>query len=657
MVYFKGKIVGEAKYLHVSAIKLLDPSEQNLIELARSFISDKCDWNVIKIELKTRNKVSLLNYEDFDDNAFPALLNSWQININTGEVKPRNYSSNNPPILHRKELLLPTNDKKTIKFRALTLELEELGAFSNSVKIGTKKNWEKELTTLGISIEGHRVISNDQMFSDSKFGKDILRYRTAISRNSLSLPAKILFTGGIANENDSYLDYGCGRGDDIKFLKELGVSASGWDPHFSPEKSHLVESDVVNLGFVLNVIENPQERVEVLKNAYALAKKCLCVAVMLHSQNSATSALPFNDGHITSINTFQKFYEQKELEAFLSKSLNAPLIAGAPGVFLIFKDEACEQDFLLKRQLGLIQNYEPRELVSKIKEQKEVTKLTLNVVNNLARHTLSFARKPSLDELPRYFKEQLNKSGLSYLKALNSAVKLISEEQLTAAVARKKEELELFFAMNLFSGRPKYRDLSLGLQKDVKLHFGSVKTIEENAKNLLFSLGNEELIFKDAKEAEKNNLGKLEETKFIFLTNKLRELPVRLRGIVNIAERLSGKIEDANMVRIHIDTKKVTYLCVENLETDALPKITKRTIVDLRQQIVKNFEHLSPGDEKLLYQKSKFMDAGEKHYKAQQAFDKLLAEELDFEFIGEGPRYKEFVLALEEKKINPPNYN
>lgn len=657
MIYFKGKIVGEAKYLHFSTITLLHPSEQNLIQLARSFISDESDWNVIKIDLKTRNKISFLLYEDFDDKAFPALLNSWHVDIDAGEAKPRNYSANNPPILHRKELLLSTNDEKTKKYRALTLELEELGAFSNSVKIGTKKNWETELETLGIRVEGHKVISIDKTVSDRKFGKDIIRHRTAISRSSLSLPAKILFTGGIANEKDSYFDYGCGRGDDIKFLRELGVQASGWDPYFASDKKLLERHDVVNLGFVLNVIENPIERIEVLKNAFKLANKCLCVAVMLHSQNSSTNAIPYKDGHITSINTFQKFYDQQELESLLNNTLNTPLIAGAPGVFLAFKDEACEQDFLLKRQLGIVQVYEPRDLVSKIKERKEATTLTLNLVNNLARHTLTFARKPALEELPRYFKTQLDKSGLSYQKAFNAASKLISEKELAMAVKNKKEQLELFFAMYLFSGRPKYGDLSPALQKDIKLHFGKVKIIEENAKKLLFSLGDEQLIFTAAREAEKNNLGRLEDTKFIFFAKNLQKLPVRLRGIINVSERLSGKIEDANLIRIHIDTKKVSYLCVENFETDALPRITKRTIVDLKQQSVKNFEHLSLGYEKILYQKSKFMDAGEKHYKTQKMFDDYLTNELDFEFIGEGPRYQEFMLALTTKNITPPSYN
>ena len=657
MIYFKGKIVGEAKYLHRSAIELLDPKEQELVQHACHYVADDFDWNVIKIDLKDKNKVSFLNYEDFEDCEFPALLNSCQVSTKTGLVQPRNYSADNPPILHRKELLLPPNHKSTEKFRVLTSELEQLGAFSNSVAIGTKQNWARELHTLGIGIKDHTVFSLTEGSNLTAPKREVSRHRTAISRGSLSLPAKLLFKSGVANEGDTYLDYGCGRGDDIKFLNELGIPAKGWDPYFKPDENLLIKSDVVNLGFVLNVIESPEERIEVLKKAFNLANKCFCVAVMLHSQNSATNAIPHADGHLTSINTFQKFYEQQEFEVFLSEHLKVPLIAGAPGVFLAFKNEAAEQDFLLKRQLGIVQHYEPKELVSKVKEKREASKLALNVVNNLAKHILTFARKPSLEELPRYFRQQLEKSGLSYQKAFNGATKLISDQDLEKAVARKKEQLELFFAMYLFSGRPKYGDLSPALQKDVKLHFGSVKTVEATAKELLFSFGNEELIFAKAAEAADQKLGILEGPKFTFLYSKFAQLPIHLRGIVNIAERLAGNIEEANIIRIHIDSKKVSYLCVEELNCSALPKIESRTIVNLRNQSVKHFTHNDIGFEKVLYQKSKFMVGTEKQFKAQKFFDDLVTKEFDFDFTGEGPRYQDFQLALAEKSISPPDYS
>ena len=72
--------------------------------------------------------------------------------------------------------------------------------------------------------------------------------------------------------------------------------------------------------------------------------------------------------------------------------------------------------------------------------------------------------------------------------------------------------------------------------------------LEENAKTLLFSLGNEDLIFKSALDAEKENLGFLDDTKFVFLPANLQKLPVRLRGILTIAERISGIIEEIDLL-------------------------------------------------------------------------------------------------------------
>ena len=50
---------------------------------------------------------------------------------------------------------------------------------------------------------------------------EISRHKTAIGRSALSLPAKLLFQSGLVNDSTYFLDYGCGRGDDVKFLSEL----------------------------------------------------------------------------------------------------------------------------------------------------------------------------------------------------------------------------------------------------------------------------------------------------------------------------------------------------------------------------------------------------------------------------------------------------
>ena len=654
MTKFKGKLIGGVHYFHKSALNLVDSQILPKIHKSIDSVGDKFDWNVVKFD-RTTAEISLLDYESFEESEFPALLKSCQINISTGNFKIRNHSANNPPILHRKELLLPPSNENFKLYEKLTRDLEKIGAFANITRLGTKISWDLELSNLGITVKNHEVVDLE-VNTESVFSQNIVRYRTAISRNSLSTPSKLLFQAGLANEDSSFLDYGCGRGDDIKFFKELGVSAIGWDPHFQNDTANLVQADIVNLGFVLNVIEDPEERMKTLKRAYSLATKCLSVAVMLQSQNDLASALPFNDGCVTSIKTFQKFYTQSELEELLQSELKATPIAAAPGIFFVFKDEAAEQDYLLKRQLGIVRDYDPKNLVTKANERKEKSELALRVANNLAKHIISFARKPEIEELPRYFKMQLEKSGVSFRRAFDAASQLITEDDLKNAVIVKKEQLILFFAMYFFSGRAKYKNLAKSLQKDVRLHFGSMLRAEEAAKELLFSLGKEELIYQDSYKSTELGLGHVTDGKFSFQIKNLKKLPLRLRGVMSIAERLAGAVEDANIVRIHIETKKVTFLTVPNFDTSPLPRISKRSIVDFRQHEVKSIIHDQGGRVKTIYLKSVLMNPKEKNYQIQKVFDDKILSESGFEFLGEGPPFEDFAKTLLEKKIFLPAY-
>ena len=651
---YQGKVVGGSRYIYKDAINLLDSPTLDRVEEALCIVSDEIEWNVVKLDLKDANKLSLLDYENFEEYSFPALKKSYLIDLSKKSFNVRRYSNSNPPILHRKELLIDPKSPNIELFRDLTDNLERMGAFSNITRIGSKVYWKNQLDEIGIEVKNHKIFPIKIIKDKSK---QIARHKTAISRSSLSLPSKILFTSGIANSDRSFLDYGCGRGDDLKYLSELGIKARGWDPHFVPDEGNLEHSDVVNLGFVLNVIEDIKERVEVLKRAFSLTHQCLCVSVMLHSQDTTINSIPFNDGHITSIRTFQKFYDQKEIENFISSTLSVTGIAAAPGIFLIFKEETAEQEFLLKRQLGLVRDYEPRDSVIKEQEYKNAEKSKLNLAKNLAKHTLIFARKPGFDELPRYVQDQIQKSNVKFNKAFDAAIKLISQEDLVKAAETKKEQLSLFFAMHLFSGRPKYRGLSNTLQKDIKLHFGSMSKLEENAKILLFSLGKEDLIFRGALDAEKENLGFLDDTKFNFLPAKLQKLPVRLRGILTIAERISGTIEDIDLIRIHIDTKKITYLTIPEIHHSALPPITQRTVVDLRDQSVKLFSHSGSETKKVLYLKSRLLKPGDDTYQIQKEFDENVLNQFDLDFSGEGPKFEIFSKLLAEKNIKIPKFN
>ena len=184
----------------------------------------------------------------------------------------------------------------------------------------------------------------DELITDGS--PTVNRHLTALYRSNLSAPVQALLRHGILNKELTFFDYGCGRGDDLASLVNAGYNAVGWDPHYQPSLPK-VASDVVNVGFVLNVIEDPAERIEALTGAFKLAKQALVVAVMLYTPD--IKGKPYKDGVLTSRNTFQKYFTQTELKDYIEHALNRSAFMLAPGIAVIFANDEFEQKFSLNR--------------------------------------------------------------------------------------------------------------------------------------------------------------------------------------------------------------------------------------------------------------------------------------------------------------------
>ena len=171
----------------------------------------------------------------------------------------------------------------------------------------------------------------------------IHRHRAALSRHSvsgdLSLPLSLLEARGHFGSGATVFDYGCGRGADLRALKKRGVAAAGWDPYFAADRPRTI-ADVVNLGYVLNVIEDEQERRETLAAAWALTRKVLCVAVRIGGAAAQSQFRPYGDGVVTSRGTFQKFYSQSEFRDYVFAVLRRPTLLIAPGIGLVHRPTA-----------------------------------------------------------------------------------------------------------------------------------------------------------------------------------------------------------------------------------------------------------------------------------------------------------------------------
>src|SRR3712207_5052975 len=176
----------------------------------------------------------------------------------------------------------------------------------------------------------------------------IHRHRTAIGRNGLSRPVAAAISDNILHSERTFFDYGCGRGQDVARLRALGYQADGWDPVHAPDRP-LRAADVVNLGYVVNVIEKPLERVEALRAAWELAQSLLIVAARPSWEQTDSPGIPHGDGVLTRKGTFQKFYGQEELRSWIEAALQAPIAAAAPGIFYTFRDPADAEELRGRR--------------------------------------------------------------------------------------------------------------------------------------------------------------------------------------------------------------------------------------------------------------------------------------------------------------------
>ena len=154
---------------------------------------------------------------------------------------------------------------------------------------------------------------------------EVERHKTALHRKDLSKPVRLAINDNLLEEGGRVFDYGCGRGGDVTRLRELGFNCDGWDPVYSPSVEK-TPADLVNLGYVINVIENERERREVLTSAWDLAERVLVVSARLTDEVRANEHQEYNDGVLTQRGTFQRFFDQTELRNWIDSVLETKCV-------------------------------------------------------------------------------------------------------------------------------------------------------------------------------------------------------------------------------------------------------------------------------------------------------------------------------------------
>lgn len=421
-----------------------------------------------------------------------------------------------------------------------------------------------------------------------------IRSRTAMRRRDLSIPAQHLLNSGVVSPRDSYLDYGCGRGDDVNALKAMGWRARGWDPVHRPS-TKLTKSDFVGCFYVINVIDDPAERESVIASAWKLCTKALLVSArLIHDQDEA-HIVPRGDGWITSTGTFQKFFEHDELGALISHATGTQADAIAPGIFIVFRSESLRQDWKARR---LRSPNSPR-LVSKSSQAMAENSALLEPMINFV---LSHGRLPTGTETAE-FANVIAQFG-SLKQAFHVVVRSTDREAWKQSAIERSVDLLAFLALAQFDGIDRMGLLPDALQRDVRAHFGSFKSAYSKANQLLFSSGNPVAVDIACRAS---SIGKLTPTALYLHKSGIPLLPALLRVVLGCGQRLIGDITEANVIKIFRSQPYVSYLEYPDFDTDAHPWLNKGWHLDLLEQRLKSMSFGNRTNRPILHRIHEFL--------------------------------------------------
>jgi len=438
----------------------------------------------------------------------------------------------------------------------------------------------------------------------------IARHKTAIRRPSFSLPVKCLLRDGLVREQTTVFDYGCGHGQDIQLLRDMGIDCDGWDPVFRPEADRK-PADVVNLGYIINVVEHIEERSGVVRTAWELCNGLLVVSAQVKFAASEDHS-EYADGVLTSRGTFQKYYTQHELRGYLEAELGADAIPAAPGVFYLFKDESAKQQFLATRYHRRISV--PRKRISELRfeENRDVLEPMMEALTRLGRLPGPEEFAESAETIERF----------GSLKKAFALIRRVTDEQPWEEIAeRRTEDLLVYLALSRFQRRPKLSQLPGAIQRDIKAFLGSYRTACARADVLLFRAGDPAAIDTACQRAD---VGKLVDNALIVHRSALDYLPPMLRIYEGCARALVGDIDEANLIKLHRFSGKVSYIAYPDFEKKPHPALRLRVKITLPTLAIDYFDYSDWEDPPLLFRKEDYLHT---EHPSREKFSKLTQQE------------------------------
>jgi len=413
------------------------------------------------------------------------------------------------------------------------------------------------------------------------------RRLTAIGRSSLSAPARQAVIDRQIVHGLEVLDYGCGRGGDVRSLQQMKINALGWDPYYFPD-GRQDPADVVLLTYVLNVIEDPDERRETLLRAWELTRSALVVSARLTWEKGKVQGEELADGVLTSRRTFQHLFGASELRDFVQQATGVRCVSATPGVVYAFKEDTSRIAFLARRIVPDIDWLASEDSASAVAAVVDFTERR--------------GRLPQLEEMPGQLAELL-----AHLRGpdLQRLVRR-SADPAKVAEGSKRSTLNtlLFLGVELFNGRGPFSSLPPAVQLDIRSCFTSYREACQRADRLLLKLRDDTYVRGAMRAA---TVGKLTPTALYVHRRAVGHMPTILRLYEHCAAIAAGHPAEWTVVKLRHQGRAASWLDYPEFDSDPHPKLNSSYSVEMTTLGTTYTSYAASANRPLLHRKHEFL--------------------------------------------------
>ena len=286
-----------------------------------------------------------------------------------------------------------------------------------------------------------------------------------------------------------------------------------------------------------------------------------------------------------------KYYAQDEFLTYVESTLQRSAIPIAPGTCLVFQNQIEEQLFLLARQQvrrewRLLRREPNSEAVSQLIEANR------EQIDGYWIKALELGRPPTSEESLEV--QSLISLVGSRRRVHDWVAGFFNGEEFESASTARHEDLLVYFALGHFAKRRPYKQMPDRLQRDVQFFFGSISKAREVGKRALFAVGDNARLEETAVFChEELGIGQLAERHDLtFHQSLLGECMPLVRIYVGCALQLFGDASSVDLIKVHLQSGKVSFLVYDDFEGSDTPNLVERIKVDLPRLRVDFFDYV-----------------------------------------------------------------